>query len=596
MTKKNDEHMNIVIVGHVDHGKSTIIGRLLADTNSLPEGKLEQIKQLCRNNAKPFEYAFLLDALKDERSQGITIDTARSFFKTEKRKYIIIDAPGHIEFLKNMITGASRADAALLVIDAAEGVKENSRRHGYMLSMLGIKQVCVLVNKMDNVKYKKEVYDRIVNEYNEFLSKIGILSQGFIPVSGMEGDNIAKRSINMPWYEKDTVLTMLDTFEASKPLDSLPFRMPVQDVYKFTNDADDRRIIAGTVESGTINNGDEVVFYPSGKKTHVNKIEPMSEYDTATKASAGYATGFTMTEQIYVKRGELCFKSDQTPPLMGKHMKVSLFWLGKKPMVKDKRYFLKTGTMKAECYLENILSVIDASTLIKTEKDQIDKHDVADCIISTSKLCAFDNSALLSSTGRFVIVDEYEISGGGIFTETVDNLHRYEKAKVMLREGKWEHGYVTLPERNERFSQNAALIILTGTKDTNKKLFAKALERSLFDEGKNVYYLGIGSVIYGLNADINPPGEKENRSGENIRRLAEAANILLDTGLILIVTASDLTKYDVETIKLVTKNDNTLVFWLGDECTTDIECDMVLPNDEDAIEIIRKKVEQVAVR
>nr|HPJ76173.1 GTP-binding protein [Clostridia bacterium] len=156
MTKKNDEHMNIVIVGHVDHGKSTIIGRLLADTNSLPEGKLEQIKQLCRNNAKPFEYAFLLDALKDERSQGITIDTARSFFKTEKRKYIIIDAPGHIEFLKNMITGASRADAALLVIDAAEGVKENSRRHGYMLSMLGIKQVCVLVNKMDNVKYKKE--------------------------------------------------------------------------------------------------------------------------------------------------------------------------------------------------------------------------------------------------------------------------------------------------------------------------------------------------------------------------------------------------------------------------------------------------------
>jgi bifunctional enzyme CysN/CysC len=242
------------------------------------------------------------------------------------------------------------------------------------------------------------------------------------------------------------------------------------------------------------------------------------------------------------------------------------------------------------------LSVIDASTLIKTEKDQIDKHDVADCIISTSKLCAFDNSALLSSTGRFVIVDDYEISGGGIFTETVDNLHRYEKAKVMLREGKWEHGYVTLPERNERFSQNAALIILTGTKDTNKKLFAKALERSLFDEGKNVYYLGIGSVIYGLNADINPPGEKENRSGENIRRLAEAANILLDTGLILIVTASDLTKYDVETIKLVTKNDNTLVFWLGDECTTDIECDMVLPNDEDAIEIIRKKVEQVAVR
>lgn len=593
MVKKYDEHMNIVIVGHVDHGKSTIIGRLLADTGSLPQGKLEQIKEMCRKNAKPFEYAFLLDALKDERSQGITIDTARSFFKTDKRKYIIIDAPGHIEFLKNMITGASRADAALLVIDAAEGVKENSRRHGYMLSMLGIKQVCVLVNKMDIVGYKQEVYDSIVKEYDDFLSQIGIKAEGFIPVSGMAGDNIAKKSDNMPWYQAHTVLTVLDAFIASKPLNSLPFRMPVQDVYKFTNDADDRRIIAGTVESGDLKAGDEVVFYPSGKKTHVNKIEPMSEFNDSVNASAGYATGFTMTEQIYVKRGELCVKADQKPPLIGKHMKVSLFWLGKNPMEKNKRYFLKTGTMKAECYLESIISVLDASTLKKIEKDQIDKYDVADCIISTSKLCAFDNVLNIAATGRFVIVDEYEISGGGIFTETVDNLHRYEKAKLMLREGKWEHGYVTLQERIDRNAITPALIILTGAKDTNKKLFAKALERSLFDQGKNAYYLGIGSVIYGLNADINPPGEKENRSGENIRRLAEAANILLDTGMILIVTASDLTKYDIETIKLVTKNDNTLVFWLGNECTTDIECDMVLANNERAIEIIREKVEQI---
>ncbi|MFA5342042.1 MAG: GTP-binding protein, partial [Clostridia bacterium] len=493
-------------------------------------------------------------------------------------------------------TGASRADAALLVIDASEGVKENSRRHGYMLSMLGIKQVCVLVNKMDNVEYSKHSYMKIVSEYDAFLNQIGIKAEGFIPVSGMEGDNIAKSSINMPWYSGDTVLSILDKFEASKPLDSLPFRMPVQDVYKFTNDYDDRRIIAGTVESGVLNQKDEVIFYPSGKKTHVEKIEPMSEFEEIGRSSAGYAMGFTMSEQIYVKRGELCVKADEMPPLMGKHMKVSLFWLGKKPMIKDRKYYLKTGTMKAECYLESIISVMDASTLLKTEKNQIDKYDVADCIISTSKLCAFDNVASLAATGRFVVVDEYEISGGGIFTETIDNLHRYEKAKVMLREGKWEHGYVTIAERSEKHNQNPALIILTGAKDTNKKLFAKALERTLFDEGKNAYYLGIGSVIYGLNADINPPGEKENRSGENIRRLAEAANLLLDTGLILIVTASDLTRYDIETIKLVTKSDNMLVFWLGDECTTDIECDMVLKNNEDAIDIIRRKVEQAAVR
>ena len=202
--------MNIVIVGHVDHGKSTVIGRLLADTDSLPQGKLEQVREMCRRNSKPFEYAFLLDALKDERSQGITIDAARCFFKTAKRDYLIIDAPGHIEFLKNMITGASRAEAALLVIDANEGVRENSRRHGYMLKMLGIKQVAVLVNKMDLAGYSEEVFKSIEAEYRIFLEEIGIQAKSFIPVSAMQGDNIASQSSNMTWYTGRTVLEELD--------------------------------------------------------------------------------------------------------------------------------------------------------------------------------------------------------------------------------------------------------------------------------------------------------------------------------------------------------------------------------------------------
>ena len=186
--------MNIVIVGHVDHGKSTIIGRLLADTHSLPIGKLEQVKATCERNAKPFEYAFLLDALKEEQAQGVTIDSARVFFKTPKRHYIIIDAPGHIEFLKNMVTGASRAQAALLVIDANEGVRENSRRHGYMLSMLGIRQIAILVNKMDLVGYDQATFDRIVREYGQFLTEVNIRPSSFIPVGGRDGDNIADRS------------------------------------------------------------------------------------------------------------------------------------------------------------------------------------------------------------------------------------------------------------------------------------------------------------------------------------------------------------------------------------------------------------------
>ena len=225
--------MNIVIVGHVDHGKSTVIGRLLADTHSLPQGKLEQIKELCRRTSKPFEYAFLLDALKDERAQGITIDTARCFFKTEKRKYIIIDAPGHIEFLKNMISGASRAQAALLVIDANEGIKENSRRHGYMLSMLGIKQVSVLVNKLDLIseESRESVYNSIVGEYGEFLEKIGMKPSSYIPVSAVEGWNIVENSESVPWYNGATVLETLDSFNELPAADGLPVRMWVQDVY-----------------------------------------------------------------------------------------------------------------------------------------------------------------------------------------------------------------------------------------------------------------------------------------------------------------------------------------------------------------------------
>ncbi|MCX6984006.1 MAG: GTP-binding protein, partial [Lentisphaerae bacterium] len=244
--------LKIVIVGHVDHGKSTIIGRLLADTGSLPNGKLEQVLENCRRNSKPFEYAFLLDALKNEQRQGITIDMARCFFKTERRNYMIIDAPGHIEFLKNMVTGAARADAALLVIDAHEGIQENSKRHGYILSMLGIRQVAVIINKFDLADYKREVYENIVNEYSDFLRNLGVVATSFIPASGRFGDNIVKDSKNIPWFKGPSILEQLETFALKPDNANKAFRMPVQDIYKFTGQDDERRIVAGSIETGKI--------------------------------------------------------------------------------------------------------------------------------------------------------------------------------------------------------------------------------------------------------------------------------------------------------------------------------------------------------
>jgi len=588
--------LNIVIVGHVDHGKSTVVGRLFADTDSLPQGKLEQIKEMCRRNSKPFEYAFLLDALKDERSQGITIDTARAFFKTNKRKYIIIDAPGHIEFLKNMITGASRAEAALLVIDANEGIKENSRRHGYMLSMLGISQIAVLVNKMDLVDYDEKIYNNIVSEYSEFLNKINIKPMAFIPISAMQGDNIAVKSNNMPWFNCMTVLESLDNFNDVKLPDDLPFRMSVQDVYKFTASGDDRRIIAGTIDSGTLSAGDEIIFYPSGKKTTVKSIEAFNS-PIKDCISAGCAAGFTVTEQIYIKRGELCVKlnkldksEESAKPFVSTTFKTSLFWLGKEPMALNKIYSVKIGSAKTEIKLKKIIKVINASSLDEigdknSSVSEIKRHEVAECVLETERPIAFDTADIMPLTSRFVIIDKYEISGGGIITENIGDEYADIREKVLLRNFKWEQGTITPAMRAERFCQRASMIIITGNHNANKKTIAKTLEQNLFNDGRIVYYLGIGNILYGVDSDIkniysNAQSEKRE---EHIRRLSEVANILLETGAILIVTATMLTQDDMELIKTVLARESDgdiITYWIGESVDTDIKADMIVADYE----------------
>ncbi|MBT5856284.1 GTP-binding protein [bacterium] len=423
MTNTNQEQleigMNIVIVGHVDHGKSTVIGRLLADTDSLPEGKLEQVKQVCEINSKPFEYAFLLDALKDEQAQGITIDTARVFFKSKKRRYIILDAPGHIEFLKNMITGAARAEAALLVIDANEGVQENSRRHGYMLSMLGIKQVVVLINKMDLVDYKQDRFEAVRDEYSDFLKEIGVEPLAYVPIAAREGDVMVGPSDNMPWYSGNSVLESVDAFEKESKKEDKTLRMPVQDIYKFTSKDDDRRIVSGMIETGSVSVGDDVIFYPSMKQSTVASIEGFN-VEKQTVASAGMATGVTLSTQIYLRPGELMCKVGEAPANVGDSIRVRLFWMGRSPMVKGKAYKLKLGATRATVYLTDIVSVMDASNLTTEVKEEVGRHDVAEVILQSQKPIAFDLSHEIESTGRFVIVDDYEIAGGGIVSEAVD--------------------------------------------------------------------------------------------------------------------------------------------------------------------------------
>ena len=370
------ENFNVVIVGHVDHGKSTVVGRLLADTGSLPQGKLESVKRECQRTGKPFEYAFLLDALSDEQDQGITIDTARCFFKSATRDYIIIDAPGHIEFLKNMISGAARAEAAVLVIDAKEGVRENSRRHGYILSMLGIRQVIVCVNKMDLVGYKQEHFNAIEKEYRAFLEGIGAASpRQFVPVAAVAGVNLANRSEDTAWYKGPTLLEVLDKLPKAPQRTDQPMRMPLQAVYKFTEHSDDRRIFSGRIEAGKVSVGDKVVFSPSNKISTIKSIEAFNAAPR-TSIEAGWSTGFTLTEEIYVTRGEVMSHVGK-PPLVSTRLQTNMIWLGKKPFVTGRDYKLKLGTASVPVRLGKINKVIDASAKGDTrlEKDNVGRHD-----------------------------------------------------------------------------------------------------------------------------------------------------------------------------------------------------------------------------
>lgn len=521
-----EELLNVVIVGHVDHGKSTVVGRLLADAGALPEGKLEAIRENCRRNSKPFEYAFLLDALKNEQAQGITIDTARCFFHTEKRNYILIDAPGHIEFLKNMVTGASRAEAALLVIDASRGVEENTRRHGYFLSMLGIRQVAVLVNKMDLVNYDLSVFDAIVTEYTDFLHKINIDPQIFIPVSGAAGDNVALRSENMPWYSGITALEQLDAFTALPSAEKLPLRIPVQGVYKFTENNDSRRIIAGQVEAGTVHAGDSIIFYPSGKRTTVDTLEVFNA-SVPDAFRAGEAASLTMAEQIFARRGEIACLEGQQPPAVGLRLVTNLFWLGKAPFSSDRKYWLKCGTAKVEMKLEQIRRIVNASNLDALDRSFVDKNEVAECVLSLEHPIAFDLAGTVDSTSRFVIVDGYEIAGGGIITGVLED-HDYN-----VRNIRWQESALSREERIRSMGHSGHVVWMTGLSGSGKTTLAQEAVRRLTEAGIHACVLDGDVLRRGLNKDL---GFTDADREENIRRASEVAKLFAANGMVVFVT------------------------------------------------------------
>jgi bifunctional enzyme CysN/CysC len=430
-----------------------------------------------------------------------------------------------------------------MVIDAAHGVEENTRRHGYYLSMLGIKQVAVLVNKMDLIDYDRDKYEKICAEYTAFLREIGIEPSTFVPVSAQVGDNLAQLSDRTPWYKGLTVLQVLDSFENIQPSHRLPFRMCVQGVYKFTAGGDTRRIIAGTVDSGTLRVGDEVVFYPSGKRTKVKGFEAFNA-TPPEEVQADEAVGFTMEEEIYVRRGEITCRADETAPKVAVRVRANLFWLGKKPLEAGRGYFFKCGTQKLPMKLVKVERVVNASNLdCETDRQWVGKNEVAVCTFRLDAPAAFDTTDQLAATSRFVIVDEYEQAGGGIIVEALTD-EDYD-----LRNIRSAAGAAPAAARRALTGRRGLVVWMCGLSGAGKSTIAAAAERQLLSEGIPAFTLDGDVLRRGLCADL---GFTDEDREENQRRAAEVAVLLKSAGnIVLVSTISPLSRHRAKAREIV---------------------------------------------
>ncbi|MCC8964997.1 adenylyl-sulfate kinase [Bradyrhizobium sp. Pear76] len=515
--------VRIVIVGHVDHGKSTLVGRLLHETGSLPDGKLEMLKAVSARRGMPFEWSFLLDALQTERDQGITIDTTQIRFRTRSRDVVLIDAPGHAEFLRNMITGASQADGAVLIIDALEGVRDQTRRHGYLLHLLGVKQVAIVVNKMDRVDFSADRFKEISDEISAHLIGLGVTPTAVIPISARDGDGVAERTPRIDWYKGPTVVEALDALEPARPLVELPLRLPVQAIYKF----DDRRIVAGRIESGSLKAGDEIVIMPTGKIAKIKTVESWPVTPLHGPHGAGRSVGITLDRELFLERGDIIGHTGQSPRDT-RRIRARIFWLHDKPLTKGEQILIRLGTKESRATVVAIEKAVDPGALSNEENTAIARNHVGEIDISLAQPVATDPYTDNPRTGRLVIEVNGRIAGGGLVL-SVDAGRPAVPVDIVPVESA-----LRPDERSARYHHNGAVIWLTGLPGSGKSTLARALERRLFGNGGSPILLDGDTFRAGLNSDL---GFSPQDRAENIRRLAEVATHLARNGHIAIVAA-----------------------------------------------------------
>lgn len=547
MTHSADPYLNMDMLrfttaGSVDDGKSTLIGRLLLDTKNIFEDQLEAVERASQLRGEEYmDLALFTDGLRAEREQRITIDVAYRFFATPKRKFIIADTPGHIQYTRNMITGASTAELAVILIDAQRGVLTQSKRHGFIASLLRIPHILVAVNKMDLVGYSQEVFERIVAEYKAFAVKLSVPDLQFIPISALKGDNVVERSENMPWYSGPSLLHHLENVSVGSSHNLVDFRFPVQMALRPNAGF---RGFAGQIASGTIAPGEKVVILPSGRKTRVRSIVTFD--GELSEAAAGDSVILALEDEIDISRGDMIVRARNLPQISNA-LECTLCWMGEEPLNLRTPYILQHTTRQVRAHIKELTYRIDVDTLHREPAQTLALNEIGRVRLTTTQPIFFDSYQTNRATGNFILIDPYTnntVAAGMIrraaraLADITDanfsgKLASVDSARRKSANVVWEGTAIGRQQREERHGHKAAVLWFTGLSGSGKSTVARLLERRLYALGCETFYLDGDNVRHGLNGDLgfSPEDRKE-----NIRRVAEVAKLAFEHGHLVLCT------------------------------------------------------------
>jgi bifunctional enzyme CysN/CysC len=526
------ELLRFITCGSVDDGKSTLIGRLLYESKMIYEDQLAAIQkdtQRYGTTGGELDLALLTDGLEDERQQGITIDVAYRYFSTDKRKFIIADTPGHEQYTRNMATGASTADLAIILIDARHGVLVQTKRHSFIVSLLGIKHIVVAINKMDLVDFRQDVYEKIRDDYQAFAARLDLPDVHFIPMSALKGDNVVQQSANTPWYVGPTLMSLLENVYIASDRNLEDFRFPVQLVNRPNLDF---RGFCGTIASGIVRKGDEIMALPSRKTSRIKSIVTFDgEQD---EAFSPQAVTLTLADEIDVSRGDMIVRPGNTPRVEQK-FEAMVVWMAEEPMVPGKSYWIKQTTKTTPGQINTLRYQVDVNTLHRKDAPTLRLNEIGRCSLTVSQPICFDAYRRNRATGAFILIDRLTNGtvGAGMILDrsTSESGHDHWDDQPASLGTPGERTSVTSQERQARFGQKPATVLLTGLTGSGKSTLAYALERKLFDQGRAVVVLDGQNMRRGISKDL---GFSADDRSENLRRSAEVAKLFNDAGIIVL--------------------------------------------------------------